>query len=352
MKTGRVVVLGPSYGLYPEAVAEGFRQNGLEARSFCFPDPAITPWELLSWRVLPAVGITAVRQTWADRTLLRVREACRGAGLLVIIKGDQVPLARYADLLEQVSCTRALWLMDSINNVKDGLQRASLVDVLFYFEGTDRSSVADLRVPCHHVPLATDLGWYHPIDGAERIWDVSFFGAFHDNRLTELESILTELPLGSSLEMRFAGPWRSRAHPIRSRRRIGRYPLTAQYLSHVQNWTHNQINLLNNQTSICLNVLHQQSVDSLNMRAFETCGSGAFLLCQSNAALSRSFAPGREVEAFDSPQDAAEKILFYLQHEDAARKIAAAGRDRVMTDHTFQVRTQEILSMIRADGEL
>jgi len=117
-------------------------------------------------------------------------------------------------------------------------------------------------------------------------WDVSFLGRLYENRLALLESILSELPRDLRLKGRIVGSYRSRIHPIRTVRSVrGRFPLTAQHLHHGQNVAHRYINTLNNESKVCLNLFHEQSTDSLNMRTFETCASGAFLLCQSNPAL-------------------------------------------------------------------
>ena len=139
-------------------------------------------------------------------------------------------------------------------------------------------------------------------------------------------------------------------HPIRTAKLIRRYPLARKYLVHRENWDHASINKLNNQSEICLNILHPQSKDSLNMRAFETCCSGSFLLTQSNPALSRYFDVGREVEDFENPQEAAEKVVYYLTHNSAARRIAVAGRERVLKEHTMKDRIAQIIGMLHEDG--
>jgi len=338
-------------GKYTQSAAKGFEENGIEALCIAYP-PDQGLLDRAAWFYLPKLRLTAVKRTRLAQIDRRVREACEKASLLIIIKSDQFPLAQYMELLDSIKCCKVLWLMDSIHRVEQGLERASMADAVFFFEGTDRSALSLLNVPHFQVALAADPDLYYPTEIEGYQWDVSFVGQLYDNRLDTLESVLAELPSDSNIKMHFVGSYRSFWHPRRARRRVKRYSLTSPHLKHGSYWSHAQINTLNNFSRICLNILHPQSKDSLNMRAFETCCSGAFLLCQDNEALGDSFVIGREVEAFRTPQEAAAKITYYLQHDGAARKIALAGRERVLSEHTMKTRTQQMLAILENEGLL
>ena len=349
LKLDSVVILGPWFRSYLECVARAFEENGVQAASFAYPEPPVGLWQTMAWEILPRRGLTNFRSRLLDRAVQSAREAAKTAQLLLLVKADAIPLAQYAALLESVECPKVIWLMDSVHGVAEGLERASMADSVLYFEGTDSSALEALEVPCHHVAMAADPYWYRPLGGVQTRWDVSFIGQLYDNRLSLLESILGQLPPGLPLQGRFVGSFRSYAHPLRASRRLSSYPVLTRHLHHGSNWTHDQINRLNNETRICMNILHPQSADSLNPRTFETCCSGAFLLCQSNTALAQCFKVGKEVESFASPAEAAEKISFYLRNPSAAKPIAEAGRQRVMRDHTMGVRVGQILSLLEED---
>ncbi len=352
MKLDSVVILGPWFRSYLECVARAFEENGVKAVSFAYPEPPVGLRQTMAWELLPRKGLTAFRSMWLDRAVQGAREAAKTAQLLVLVKADAIPLAQYAALLESVQCPKVLWLMDSVHGVVGGLERAGMADSVLFFEGTDSSALDALEVPCHHVAMAADPRWYRPLDGVQTRWDVSFIGQLYDNRLSLLESILGQLPPGLPLKGRFVGSFRSYAHPLRAARHLSPYPVLARHLHQGSNWTHDQINRLDNETRICMNILHPQSADSLNPRTFETCCSGAFLLCQSNVALAQCFEVGKEVESFTSAAEAAEKISFYLRNPSAARVIAEAGRQRVMRDHTMGVRIAQILRLLEEDLRL
>jgi hypothetical protein len=72
-----------------------------------------------------------------------------------------------------------------------------------------------------------------------------------------------------------------------------------------------------------------------NMRLFETTGMGALLVTDAAPNLADFFEPGREVVAYESPDDLVEKVRHYLEHEDERAAIAAAGHARTMRDHTY-----------------
>ncbi len=349
MKLDSVVILGPWFRSYLDCVARAFEENGVKATSFAYPEPPLGLQQLMAWDFLPRVGLTALRSRLIETAIERTREACKTAQLLVLVKADAIPLAQYAALLESVDCPKVLWLMDSVHRVGQGMERAGMVNSILFFEGTDSSALAPLDVPCHHVAMAADPYWYRPLDNIKARWDVSLVGALYDNRLALLESILRELPSDLPLQGHFVGSFRSYVRPLRAARHLSPYPLLARHLHHGSNWTHDQINRLNNETRICMNILHPQSVDSLNPRTFETLCSGAFLLCQSNEALARCFEVGKEVESFATPVEAAEKISFYLRNPSAAKTIAEAGRRRVMRDHTMGVRVGQILNLLEQD---
>ena len=348
----RVVILGPSFRSYLESVARGFEQHGIAATTLSYPEPPIGVLQIVAHDLLPRRNITFLRRRLIDRVVRQAEAASRGAQLLVLVKSDAIPLAQYEALLQSVKCPKILWFMDSLQYIKEGLERAGMAEGVFYFEGTDSSALAGLDVPCHHIFMAADPYWYNPLDGARTRWDLSFIGTPYENRLSLLESILRELPPGLPLRGRLVGNCRSYFHPFRAAREMSPYPLTAMHLKHGANWTHSQINVLNNESRICINVMHPQSNDSLNPRTFETCASGAFLLCQTNNALARCFEPGKEVETFASPGEAAEKISFYLGNPSAAQAIAEAGKRRVLRDHTMGVRIGQALQALRDDSLL
>lgn len=84
-----------------------------------------------------------------------------------------------------------------------------------------------------------------------------------------------------------------------------------------------------------------------NMRLYEATGCGALLITDFKKNLPEIFVPGKEVIAYESPQDAIYKIKYYLEHEKEGKEIANAGQKRTLTEHTYYNRMSELLEIIK-----
>jgi len=88
--------------------------------------------------------------------------------------------------------------------------------------------------------------------------------------------------------------------------------------------------------------------DYLNPRTFEIAASGGFQLTDHRKDLSSHFQRDTEVAVFDTAREVAPLIEHYLNHPEERQKIAAAGRQHVLADHTYDLRMSEALNYIFA----
>lgn len=79
------------------------------------------------------------------------------------------------------------------------------------------------------------------------------------------------------------------------------------------------------------------------LRAFDIMGAGGFLLSNYQEELLELFEDGMEMAVYESPEDAVEKIDFYLRHEDLRREIAERGKRKTFEEHSLQSRMETIL---------
>jgi spore maturation protein CgeB len=86
--------------------------------------------------------------------------------------------------------------------------------------------------------------------------------------------------------------------------------------------------------------------DFVNPRTFELACCEAFQLVDERSLLGECFIPGKELVTFNSPSDLKEKIAYYLERPDERKKIARAGRERVLREHTYAHRLRDMLSII------
>jgi len=86
--------------------------------------------------------------------------------------------------------------------------------------------------------------------------------------------------------------------------------------------------------------------DFLNPRIFEIAACGAFQITDSRAELPALLEVGKEIETFSSLSELREKIDYYLTHEKERERIAKAGMRKVLAEHTFDNRIEDMLRII------
>ncbi len=85
---------------------------------------------------------------------------------------------------------------------------------------------------------------------------------------------------------------------------------------------------------------------SMSARMYTAVGCGAFYMCRHIDGIEEVLEPGKEIVTFDSDQKMMEMIKYYLNNEEARKKIAEAGKERILRDHTYEVRTRQMLEII------
>jgi spore maturation protein CgeB len=86
--------------------------------------------------------------------------------------------------------------------------------------------------------------------------------------------------------------------------------------------------------------------DFVNPRTFELAACGAFQLVDERRHLPEVLVPGREVATFASTAELRDRIAYYLERPAERDAIAAAGRRRVLAEHTYAARMTELLERV------
>lgn len=105
-------------------------------------------------------------------------------------------------------------------------------------------------------------------------------------------------------------------------------------------------------TKINLNVNRIQIATSFTQRHFDTKASGSFLLTdkrECNDAFFVTKGPEQEIAEFESLAQCRELIDYYLEHEDEREKIAEAGIQRILKNHTYDNRIDEIKEVCKRE---
>jgi spore maturation protein CgeB len=88
------------------------------------------------------------------------------------------------------------------------------------------------------------------------------------------------------------------------------------------------------------------SGDFVNPRTFELAGLGAFQLTDMRKILTLHFEPADEVLALSSWEDMQWGIEYFLDHEEERDAFAKRAQERVMKEHTYRHRAEEVLSLL------
>lgn len=85
-----------------------------------------------------------------------------------------------------------------------------------------------------------------------------------------------------------------------------------------------------------------------NMRLYETTGVGTLLLTDWKENLGEMFAPGAEAAVYRSPEDCVEKIGYYLKHDGERDRLARAGQQRTLREHTYRQRMAQLVALVES----
>ena len=60
------------------------------------------------------------------------------------------------------------------------------------------------------------------------------------------------------------------------------------------------------------------------------------------------FPPGKEVVAYRTPEECVELVRYYLDHDAERERIARAGQDRTLREHTCHQRMRRLVDIVGA----
>lgn len=104
------------------------------------------------------------------------------------------------------------------------------------------------------------------------------------------------------------------------------------------------------QSKIVVN-LHTQKIGNYfdsenyadNVRLYESTGAGALLITDAKRNLHEIFDVGKEVESYTSLDELVEKIKYFLKNDFERERIARAGQERTLREHTYAERAKQLI---------
>lgn len=184
------------------------------------------------------------------------------------------------------------------------------------------------------LPCAVDAQRYRPL-ATPRRWAMGYLGTYSPDRQDALEALLMEpARRRPDLEFVVAGP----QYPDDID-----WPQNVMRIEHVPPASHPAFYC---QLGLALNVTRRQMVEighSPSVRMFEAAACGVPIVTDDWPGLADYFTPAEEILVAHGPED----VLAALDlAEEARRSLGAAARERVLADHTAQVRMRTLLDAV------
>jgi spore maturation protein CgeB len=101
-------------------------------------------------------------------------------------------------------------------------------------------------------------------------------------------------------------------------------------------------------TRINFNCTSQQMKGAVNQRVFDVPVCGGFLLTDHRRQMESLFEPGREIVCYQEPGEIPGLVRHYLRHDGERARITAAGRLRILAEHTYDLRLKSLVGTMRA----
>lgn len=176
-----------------------------------------------------------------------------------------------------------------------------------------------------YFPEASDPGIFHPMPDLPKVHDVSFVGSRYGIR----EKVVTALRDAGIRVTAYGSGWDN-----------GRISTE-------------EVPRLFAQSKIVLGVSaigHCPDFVGLKLRDFDAPMSGSCYLTQHNDDLHGLYDIGREIDTYRSVAECVERASYLLSHDFGREAIAAAGRERALRDHTWDVRLRALWARLGMGG--
>jgi len=271
--------------------------------------------------------------------------------LLFIIKGDHLFPETLREIKNEMSCPIIAYIWDDPfysyaglfsddyrkSNFEKGMQLYDFIFVYdtFYVEQIKKRGIINVE----YLPLATDPQRYRRIEISEEDsknygYDLCFVGSPYPNRVEILDS-LKHYNLGV-----FGDGWAK--YFLQKGQRVPSY--------YKGKATGEKVLKIYLSSKIVLNIHDPEAREGLNTRTFDILACGASELVDYKRNLEMHFRVGEEIIVFKDKKDLFESVNYYLENEVLLKGVSIKGRQRVLNEHTWVHRVNNVMNTIKERG--
>jgi len=99
--------------------------------------------------------------------------------------------------------------------------------------------------------------------------------------------------------------------------------------------------------TVNLNSTSIQMSSAVNQRVFDCPGAGGFLLTDNQASLAELFEVESEVAVYNTLEEAREQLRWFAGRPEARKEIVSRARKRILGEHTYRHRLEEIAGLLK-----
>lgn len=278
-------------------------------------------------------------QALGDGVAARVEEG----GFDLVLALAQAPLAPPAlEAIRRAGAISALWFVEDRRVFPYWREVAPYYDHVFAIQQGE--CLSDLRAAgarhAAYLPCAADPSIHRPLRLTERERtlygsDLSFVGAGYRNRRYGLRRFL-------DMDFRLWGSDWEAAGELEGVIERGGERISSE--DAVRIWNATAVNLNLHSSTYCDDV--EPRGDFVNPRTFELAASGAFQLVDRRSLLPELFEVGTELVTVDSVAEMKDAAVHYLARPREREAIAGAARRRVLRDHTYERRMEDLIQTV------
>lgn len=201
--------------------------------------------------------------------------------------------------------------------------------------------------PCHTVLLAVDQQIPEPNYNAKFACDVSFIGTYLPEKREFMQDHL--FPLKRTYDVKIYGrDWTAYDRFLNFSMKVGQY-YNMPYLKSFKKFkpTLEEERELHLSSTVALNIHNNKiGLSDLNERTFKIPASGGFEIVDNVPTLHKYFVDGVDMTIAKDTDDWFAKIEFYIKNPEKRIPIIAAGKVKVLKEHTYHNRVSQLLTYL------
>ncbi len=265
----------------------------------------------------------------ANRRLKELVAQWKPDVMFCVMFEEQLDRALIAEISQSTPTTTVAWFCD--DHWRFDIYSRQWASAFNWVVTTDRDSVQRYqRVGQPNVILsqwACNHFIYHPVETRES-YDITFIGQPHGRRRATIDFLRHR-----GMDVRCWG----------------------------QGWpagrvTNDDMVAIFSSSKVCLNfsgassggsgLLHGRVPNQIKGRVFEVAGCGSLLLTEWAPGIEDFYAPGREIVVFRTRTELLRLARSLLENDEARRRIAHAGYQRTLREHTFEKRLSDVFRTV------